>query len=163
MARIILVRHGETEWNKQEVFRGTIDVELNSAGLKQAQAVGEELKNRTNRHRTTKVRVSGLELPIVNPLIRFVFMDTQFMVIHCVLEKIVVVLSSSHLYSRPWAFISEIMWSSITESRTTGSVPSSREFGDSSGNVFQGLGAQTLLCQLANRASAILSRHKQQD
>lgn len=47
------------------------------------------LKNRTNRHRTTKVRVSGLELPIVNPLIRFVFMDTQFMVIHCVLEKIV--------------------------------------------------------------------------
>ncbi len=45
MARIILVRHGETEWNKQEVFRGTIDVELNSTGLKQAQAVGEGLKN----------------------------------------------------------------------------------------------------------------------
>ena len=38
--------HVETEWNKQEVFRGTIDVKLNSAGLRQAQAVGEELKNR---------------------------------------------------------------------------------------------------------------------
>jgi len=44
MARIILVRHGETDWNKREVFRGQIDVLLNQNGLNQAQAVGNALK-----------------------------------------------------------------------------------------------------------------------
>ncbi|MFC1954961.1 histidine phosphatase family protein, partial [Chloroflexota bacterium] len=37
MAEIILVRHGETDWNVAEVFRGRIDVELNETGLKQAE------------------------------------------------------------------------------------------------------------------------------
>ena len=34
---IILVRHGETAWNAEEIFRGRIDVELNETGIKQAQ------------------------------------------------------------------------------------------------------------------------------
>ncbi|MBI4296176.1 MAG: histidine phosphatase family protein [Chloroflexi bacterium] len=34
---IILARHGETEWNVKEVFRGRIDVELNDTGRKQAE------------------------------------------------------------------------------------------------------------------------------
>ena len=33
---IILVRHGETAWNAEEIFRGRIDVELNETGIKQA-------------------------------------------------------------------------------------------------------------------------------
>ena len=37
MAEIILVRHGETDWNVAEVFRGRNDVELNETGLKQAE------------------------------------------------------------------------------------------------------------------------------
>jgi broad specificity phosphatase PhoE len=45
MTRIILVRHGETDWNKQQVFRGRIDVPLNSVGLEQARATGEALGN----------------------------------------------------------------------------------------------------------------------
>lgn len=36
-----LIRHGETEWNRQQVFRGRIDVELNQLGLKQAELLGE--------------------------------------------------------------------------------------------------------------------------
>jgi len=44
MARIILVRHGETDWNKQEIFRGGMDVNLNQNGIRQAQAIGEEVK-----------------------------------------------------------------------------------------------------------------------
>lgn len=37
MAEIILVRHGETDWNVAEVFRGRSDVVLNEKGLKQAE------------------------------------------------------------------------------------------------------------------------------
>jgi broad specificity phosphatase PhoE len=40
---IILVRHGETDWNVAEVFRGRIDVPLNAAGIKQAELLGDYL------------------------------------------------------------------------------------------------------------------------
>ena len=43
MTEIILVRHGETEWNVEEVFRGRVDVELNKTGLKQAGLLAEYL------------------------------------------------------------------------------------------------------------------------
>jgi probable phosphoglycerate mutase len=45
MTEIILVRHGETEWNVQEVFRGRIDVELNQTGIKQAELLAEHLSH----------------------------------------------------------------------------------------------------------------------
>jgi len=43
MAEIILVRHGETEWNVEEIFRGRIDIELNETGIKQAELLAEYL------------------------------------------------------------------------------------------------------------------------
>ncbi|HMN14953.1 MAG TPA: histidine phosphatase family protein [Bellilinea sp.] len=36
MTTILLVRHGQTEWNRIERFRGRIDLELNPTGLDQA-------------------------------------------------------------------------------------------------------------------------------
>ncbi len=45
MTAIILARHGETEWNVTEVFRGRIDVELNEAGVKQAELLAEYLSH----------------------------------------------------------------------------------------------------------------------
>ena len=45
MTEIILVRHGETEWNVAEVFRGRIDVELNEAGIRQAELLAEYLSD----------------------------------------------------------------------------------------------------------------------
>ena len=43
MTEIILARHGETEWNVEEVFRGRIDIELNETGRKQAGLLAQYL------------------------------------------------------------------------------------------------------------------------
>ena len=43
MIEIILARHGETDWNASETFRGRADVPLNEAGRKQAEMLGEYL------------------------------------------------------------------------------------------------------------------------
>jgi len=40
MTRIVLVRHGQTVWNREVRFRGQVDVELDEFGLRQAQATG---------------------------------------------------------------------------------------------------------------------------
>jgi len=39
--RIVLVRHGQTEWNREERFRGRVDIDLDETGLKQAEAAAE--------------------------------------------------------------------------------------------------------------------------
>jgi broad specificity phosphatase PhoE len=44
MTRIILVRHGETPWNKDKVFRGSVDIPLNDTGREEARLAGEWLK-----------------------------------------------------------------------------------------------------------------------
>jgi broad specificity phosphatase PhoE len=41
---IYLVRHGQTAWNKEEIFRGRIDIPLDETGLKQAELAGEYFK-----------------------------------------------------------------------------------------------------------------------
>ena len=43
MAKLILARHGETEWNVGKVFRGRADVNLNEVGIKQAELLGKHL------------------------------------------------------------------------------------------------------------------------
>ena len=44
MVTIILIRHGETDWNREQVFRGKIDVPLNEVGLSQARGVKKALE-----------------------------------------------------------------------------------------------------------------------
>jgi len=40
---IILVRHGQTEWNRVERFRGHYDIPLDETGLKQGEAVAQRI------------------------------------------------------------------------------------------------------------------------
>lgn len=42
---ILLVRHGETDWNRERIFRGVYDVPLNDNGRRQAGLVAEALSS----------------------------------------------------------------------------------------------------------------------
>ncbi len=44
MTSIYLIRHGQTAWNKEEIFRGRTDVPLDETGLRQAELAGEYFK-----------------------------------------------------------------------------------------------------------------------
>jgi broad specificity phosphatase PhoE len=46
MASVYLVRHGETAWNKEEIFRGRTDISLNEIGFREAELVGDYLKGK---------------------------------------------------------------------------------------------------------------------
>lgn len=43
MTRIIVVRHGRTEWNRVERFRGRADIELDELGIRQAEAAAARI------------------------------------------------------------------------------------------------------------------------
>ena len=43
MTKIILIRHGDTDWNVDEIFRGRVDIKLNEVGAKQAELLARHL------------------------------------------------------------------------------------------------------------------------
>ncbi len=43
MTELLFIRHGETDWNRQQRFQGQIDVPLNAAGHAQAQRLAQRL------------------------------------------------------------------------------------------------------------------------
>ncbi len=47
MTEIYLIRHGQTDWNREEIFRGRADRPLNEAGGWEAAAIGRALANVT--------------------------------------------------------------------------------------------------------------------
>ena len=89
MLEIILARHGETDWNVAEVFRGRIDVALNETGIKQAELLGEYLSDAEigavyssplKRALKTAETIAGyhsLEVNVVHGLIDFDFGEWQ--------------------------------------------------------------------------------------
>ncbi len=49
MKRLILVRHGETEWNSDKRIQGSVDVPLSERGVAQAKALASTLAERGER------------------------------------------------------------------------------------------------------------------
>ena len=47
MTRVYVVRHGQTAWNLEEVFRGRADIPLDETGKKEVHLAGEALKDET--------------------------------------------------------------------------------------------------------------------
>jgi len=58
MKKIYILRHGETQWNKEEIFRGRNDIPLNEVGLKQAELASYYFKDK------------GIERIFSSPLLR---------------------------------------------------------------------------------------------
>jgi probable phosphoglycerate mutase len=58
VGEVLIIRHGETAWNREEVFRGRADVPLSERGHKQAQLLAEALRN------------AGIEAVYSSPLVR---------------------------------------------------------------------------------------------
>lgn len=89
MTRFILIRHGQTEWNRVERFRGRLDIPLNETGLRQAEAVARSLANmgiaaiyssRLRRARQTADAIGavlGLPVNSMDELIDFDYGDWQ--------------------------------------------------------------------------------------
>ncbi len=45
MSKLVLVRHGESQWNQENRFTGWVDVDLSEKGIIEAKEAGETLKN----------------------------------------------------------------------------------------------------------------------
>lgn len=56
MATLVIVRHGQSTWNKANKFTGWVDVDLAEKGIEEAELAGEQLKG----HRFDAAFTSGL-------------------------------------------------------------------------------------------------------
>jgi len=45
MPKLVIVRHGQSQWNLENRFTGWIDIDLSDAGIAEAKKAGEKLKN----------------------------------------------------------------------------------------------------------------------
>lgn len=57
--KLLFVRHGETDWNRQEKIQGSTDTDLNEAGLHQAEELGKAFEKEA--HKIRKVYTSRLK------------------------------------------------------------------------------------------------------
>jgi phosphoserine phosphatase len=82
--RLILIRHGETDWNVEGRYQGQEDPPLNQAGMAQSHQLAEELKDLCldllyssplqRAHQTARIISDELDIPL--------FIEPRFMEIH---------------------------------------------------------------------------------
>ena len=61
MARLILLRHGESQWNLENRFTGWVDVPLSARGIEEAKNAGDKLRGFTFDRAFTSVLVRANE------------------------------------------------------------------------------------------------------
>jgi len=61
MARLILLRHGESQWNLENRFTGWVDVPLSPRGIQEAKNAGEKLRSFTFNRAFTSVLTRATE------------------------------------------------------------------------------------------------------
>lgn len=97
--KLILARHGETDWNVAEVFRGRLDIELNETGRKQAKLMADylagtkfsavfssPLKRALETARAVAAR-QDIEVTVAPELMDMDFGDWQGLTVNTVREK----------------------------------------------------------------------------
>jgi 2,3-bisphosphoglycerate-dependent phosphoglycerate mutase len=66
MATLVIVRHGQSVWNKENKFTGWVDVELAEKGVSEAEHAGEQLKEyRFNEAYTSDLKRAQRTLDII--------------------------------------------------------------------------------------------------
>ncbi len=65
MAKLVLIRHGESVWNKKNIFTGWVDVPLSSNGIAEAIKAGEELADLNFDLVYTSVQVRAIETAMI--------------------------------------------------------------------------------------------------
>lgn len=61
MARLVLLRHGESQWNLENRFTGWVDVPLSPRGVQEAKNAGDKLRGFTFDRAFTSVLVRAIE------------------------------------------------------------------------------------------------------
>ena len=99
MTEILLIRHGETEWNAAGLFRGRADIALNENGIRQAELLAEYLSEKKidviyasplERARKTAeiIRDPGNSIAIENYIFRLLFKMNQNFIVKAVHHNI---------------------------------------------------------------------------
>lgn len=65
MGKLVLIRHGESMWNKKNVFTGWVDVPLSESGIVEAQKAGEQLADIAFDVVFTSVQIRALETAMI--------------------------------------------------------------------------------------------------
>ena len=65
MAKLILIRHGQSVWNKKNVFTGWVDVPLSPEGISEAIHAGEEISNIEFDVIYTSVQIRAIETAMI--------------------------------------------------------------------------------------------------
>ena len=84
MATLILVRHGETDWNRDGRWQGHADAPLNDRGRAQARTLADELagENVAAVYSSDLSRARETAAIIAQPLERDVFVDARLREVH---------------------------------------------------------------------------------
>jgi len=61
MARLVLLRHGESQWNLENRFTGWVDVPLSARGIQEAKNAGDKLRGFTFNRAFTSVLERAIE------------------------------------------------------------------------------------------------------